>query len=389
MRKKTATWTISKLKMRIPQINFPEYQREPTVWVRNAKQRLIDSIVREFDIASLYFYDNGDGSWDCVDGRQRIAAIMSFLGEETDDNTDVGFEYKILNEIYEDESGHPFVSLKDMTLDDIRKLALSGDEKAKKFAEAFHNYQLTVVELSQSAIPEEFNLQFTRLNLGAIINSGEKLHAMVGELRDICFDRLANNPFLGAIQIPTRRYAREQLAAQITAQIFALERSRESRRNREFVRIRHMDLQRHFKQYQQVSEQAKEWIAQLEVVMNRLADQLIALPTLTSRSLVLSVVLLAYERRSENQDDLRQLARFLTQFVERLKWAISEVGKGHGIDERYHYLIEFRKHLTQASAEKSAVAARTQRLEQSLDYWLKTGGRLEGDEDTQEHQPKE
>ena len=51
MQKRTSSWRISALCQKIHQISFPEYQREPSVWQRSAKQRLIDSIVREFDIA--------------------------------------------------------------------------------------------------------------------------------------------------------------------------------------------------------------------------------------------------------------------------------------------------------------------------------------------------
>lgn len=75
------------------------------------------------------------------------------------------------------------------------------------------------MKLSDSSRPEEFNLQFTRLNLGAIINSGEKLNAMVGDLRDECFTNqgIGQHAFLDKIKIPTRRFAKEGVAAQILA----------------------------------------------------------------------------------------------------------------------------------------------------------------------------
>ena len=61
------------------------------------------------------------------------------------------------------------------------------DKVAKRFIDQFQSYELTFVELSDSTIEDEFNLQFTRLNLGKIINSGEKLHAMVGEASGCVF----------------------------------------------------------------------------------------------------------------------------------------------------------------------------------------------------------
>lgn len=79
MKKETTTWTVRDLAERFPTINFPEYQREPNVWEKAAKQRLVDSIIRKFDIASIYLYQDEDGSIDCIDGRQRLGAIMSFM----------------------------------------------------------------------------------------------------------------------------------------------------------------------------------------------------------------------------------------------------------------------------------------------------------------------
>lgn len=387
MQKQTSFWSISKLQQEIHQISFPEYQRESSIWLRSAKQRLIDSIVREFDIASVYFYDNGDDTWDCVDGRQRIAAIMSFLNKNDHDTEDAGFPYKVMNEIYDDEQEHPFSQLSGRSFSEINNDAAGGDAIAAGFVRALMEYQLTVVELADSARAEEFNLQFTRLNLGAIINSGEKLNAMIGELRDICFGELAENPFLAAIDIPTRRFAREQLAAQIVAQVIAIEQARAADRVREFVRVRHMDLQKLFKDNAQVYPEARAWVTRIGFVMKLLAEQSKAgsLPVLRSRAIVLSLVLLAYEKDVSTPAAAEQVARFATQFVGRLRWQVSEVARGRGVDESYLYLLEFQKHLTQASVEKPAVKARAECLEHSYDYWREMNGDLPGDDEYREN----
>ena len=385
MHKRTSLWPISELRKNIHQISFPEYQREPSIWLRSAKQRLIDSIMREFDIASVYFYAKGDDTWDCVDGRQRIAAIMSFLNEN--DTEDAGFPYKPGNEIYDDESDYAFAPLTDQTFSEINSAAESGDATAVLFVQTFMQYQLTVVELFDSARAEEFNLQFTRLNLGAIINSGEKLNAMVGELRDICFSELAQNPFLASIDIPTRRFAREQLAAQILAQVIAIEQARAANRDREFVRVRHMDLQKLFKDSTQVSPDTRTWVAHVEDVMNMLAEQSGSLPVLRSRAIVLSLVLLAYERGVSTSADGEQMALFAAQFMGRLRWQMSELANGRGVDESYRYLLEFQKHLTQASVEKLAVKARADCLETAFDHWRDTDGTLRGDREYRQNHP--
>ena len=386
MQKRTSFWPVSELRQKIHKINFPEYQREPSIWHRSAKQRLIDSIVREFDIASVYFYDNGDDTWDCVDGRQRIAAIMSFLNENDHDTEDAGFPYKVMNEIYDDDQGYAFAPFNGRSFSEINSAALAHDATAAGFVQALMEYKVTVVELFESARAEEFNLQFTRLNLGTIINSGEKLHAMVGELRDICFCELAENPFLASIDIPTRRFAREQLAAQVVAQVMAIEQARAADRVREFARVRHMDLQKLFKDNMQVSPETRTWVARIGLVMNLLAEQSNSgsFPVLRSRAIVLSLVLLAYTEdisnpADSNPADAEQVARFATQFVGRLRWLVSQLASGRGVDETYLYLLEFQKHLTQASVEKPAVKARAECLEQAFEYWCETDGHLPGD----------
>ena len=99
MKKKTTSWTIADLSSQeFFRIDFPEYQREPNVWDLDAKQKLIDSILRRFDVASIYFYVDEDGVHSCIDGRQRINAIMSFLNENPED-LDNCFKLKISNEI--------------------------------------------------------------------------------------------------------------------------------------------------------------------------------------------------------------------------------------------------------------------------------------------------
>src|SRR3954469_7498343 len=98
MERLATTFTIQELQHEYPRIEFPDYQREPTVWNLDQKQRLIDSILRRFDIAAIYLYEREDGGWECIDGRQRLNAIMSFLGRNPDDQ-DNGFSVRISNEV--------------------------------------------------------------------------------------------------------------------------------------------------------------------------------------------------------------------------------------------------------------------------------------------------
>ena len=375
MEKIIENWPIEKLREMYSQIDFPEYQREPNLWSATEKQRLIDSIIRNFDIAPLYFYRHETGSFDCVDGRQRIGTIMSFLGSSQDDGSDCRF--RILNEIYDEETPS-FHALEGKTFADIDLLAKqSGETAAKEFVESLLNYELHVVILSDSNRSEEFNLQFTRLNLGTIINSGEKLHAMVGGLRNVCFDQLGNHPFLQATSIPTRRFAREQVAAQILAQVFSRAESNP------YARTRHTDLQRLFKLKSSLDEGERETIGRVSELLNRLNLAFGGRSPLRNRAITVSTVLLAWELGLETQPEADDLAAFMDEFVLTLNW---QVRQGLSMDPAYHYLSDFQRSLTQASAESSSVAARAKTLQEEFDRW-RDSTELRGDAEWIERHP--
>ena len=296
MKKTISTWSVEELSGQFPQINFAEYQREPNLWSLLDKRRLIDSMVRQFDIASLYFYEHDNRSLDCVDGRQRIGTIMAFLGSNPDDQHE-RFSLQLQNEYSDEEHSKGLQALEGLTFEQIKETS-SDDKDARKqdartFVEDFLNYPLSVVKLSDSQDPAEFNLQFTRLNLGTIINSGEKLNAMVGAIRNECFEegRFGSHEFLNGTRIPTRRFAREQVAAQILAQVFSLHDTDE------FCRTRHIDLQKFFKQYGHLSEERRDLIARVRHLLDCLRGPFGESKVLRNRAITVSTVLLAWRRK--------------------------------------------------------------------------------------------
>ena len=375
VKKKSLLWSIENLKNEYNRISFPEYQREPTVWLRRDKQRLIDSMVRQFDIASLYFYVVSEHIRDCIDGRQRIGAIMSFLGLNPEDQ-DNGFPFKLSNEVSLD-TDHPFDECDGYTFEQLQRQAKEGDNTASRFVSTLESYQMSTVHLSDIDEDWEFNLQFTRLNLGAIINSGEKLHAMVGALRDVCFlgqDAIGRHAFLERTKIPTRRYAQEQVSAQILAQIFSIEKFREIRQPagqiEKFTRTRHTDLESFFKQHATLEDEHAQWIQRTKSIMTLLDEAFDDLSILRSRALIVSVVLLAWELGVSERVKAESVTAFVKEFLCRLYW---QVKKGIHIDLEYAYLLEFQRHVTQASVERAAVTARAQMLMREYDQWDKTG----------------
>lgn len=369
MQKTLELWSIEQLQGTFARINFPEYQREPNIWSRSAKQRLIDSIMRQFDIASIYLYEDEGDSLDCIDGRQRLGAIMGFLGMNPDDE-DNAFEYKPLNEIYEDKE-LPFAKVEGKRFDEISELANKGEEIARRFRDDFLSYKIAVVRLSGSREAEEFNLQFTRLNVGTMINSGEKLHAMVGYLRDVCFNDLGKHPFLKAVGIQTRRYAQEQLAAQLLGQLFSIARKNE------YARTRHFDLQRLFKEHAAPTEDNQNIVKQAKEIMDVLNESLENPAILKNRALTISAVLMATKLGIKEKKGASQLANFLNEFLCRLNWQLK---KGLDFDKAYRPLIDFNRDVTQASVENYAVRRRTEFLIDHYQHWMKTNKVKEDDD---------
>ena len=369
MKKRTESWTVRDLSEKFSNISFPEYQREPSLWNRAEKQRLVDSMIREFDIASLYLYQHDEESIDCVDGRQRIGAIMAFLGM-SDGDPDNRFQLRAQNEIYDDSGeGYRFAELEGKSFAEIDS---SGDPLAGAFVTQFCDYKITVVLLSDSTDAREFNLQFTRLNLGTIINSGEKLNAMMGELRNECFDvhGIGSHSFLEALGIPTRRYAKEQLAAQILAQVFTLES------DNEYTRTRHYDLQRLFKQHVEMDETRRAIVRRVRELLDLLNEAFENAGVLRNRAIAVSTVLLAWKNDVKTEGQAARFAEFIGVLQERLRY---QIGKGLDVDTEYRYLVDFQRDITQASVEKPAVERRARVMQDEYDRWLESG-KLRGDE---------
>lgn len=346
--------SIKDLKSVFPAIDFPEYQREPTVWSREQKQRLIDSILRGFDIAAIYLYDRGDSGWECIDGRQRLNAIMSFLNvnERDDDN---GFSLRIHNEVAEEDEP------------DLRALDGKTFEQLGEAQNVILEYEVITVVLSESKEPDEFNLQFLRLNLGTLINAGEKLHAMVGAMRDLVFEseRLGRHPFLGRVRVPTRRFTREVIAAQLMLQVSS------KANNGDFTRARHFDLQRYLKDY---ADEEDPHMPEVTGTLNALERNAAALgDKLGNRAICVSVALAAWELAIRDDDTLAaKYAEFVDVFLERLADQVRRM-KEFDVDERFDYLVTFQRHLTQAAVERPAVTYRHKTLMDEFTRWRDTG----------------
>lgn len=360
MKKHNTQWTIKELVDKQQLVEFPEYQREPTVWNLEKKRRLIDSILRGFDIASVYFFKREDAAYDCIDGRQRINAILSYLGENKANPEDNRFRLTMVNEIYDD--GDTYATANGKTFEELHS----------DFQTRIREHAINVVEISEVDNEEELNLLFLRLQLGQILNAGERLHAMTGAMRDYIFNDIGKHDFFTGVRISYRRYAREQVAAQITLNYFS------RKENGEFHRSRYLDLQEFFKDRSQLSADDNKSCQEIKERLGKACEHLNdKLSMISNRALAVSLFLFVSELiDQEREGELNEFAQFLVKFLETLKW---QVPQGVTMHQAYHHLLDFQTYVTQAAGEKYAIQNRHDYLAKAFQFYKATKS-IQGDE---------
>ena len=58
----------------------PEFQRLFR-WNIGQKSRLIESLLLGIPLPSIFVFEKGDGSWELIDGLQRVSTILEFMGK--------------------------------------------------------------------------------------------------------------------------------------------------------------------------------------------------------------------------------------------------------------------------------------------------------------------
>lgn len=362
MEKNNFYWTIKDFVDNLAQIEFPEYQREPIVWNLEKKQRLIDSIIRGIDIASIYLFKKEEKSYDCIDGRQRINAIMSYLDINREDEADHGFHVPIVNEIYEDSARYKEVNNKRFS------------SLPPLWKDRILNYKVSVVIIEKVENEEELNLFFLRLQLGQILNAGEKLHAMIGEMRDFIFEDLVGHDFFSktGINIPYRRYAREQVAAQITLNYFS------KKYDDEYHTSRYIDLQEFFKEKSRLNDEDKKLTNDIKQKLDKICSYFKDdLNIIRNRAIAVSVFFFVSDLIEQGKDkEIEESVQFIVKLIRTLRW---QMPKGVEMDEEYHYLLDFQTYVTQAAGEKYAIRNRHEFLNKRF-YYYRKNKTMEGDD---------
>jgi hypothetical protein len=339
MKRKVEDWTVEKLHQNRALISFPEYQRQPNLWSDEKKALLIDSILRDIDIPKLYFNRTGDKGFEVVDGQQRLWAIWGFIDGQ----------YPLSS----DRDGGTYANL------------------SRTEQDAIKNYKLQVT-VFDDASDEYLRLLFLRLQLGLLLLTGEKLHAASGKMKDFVFQKLGGHPFVRALGMATRRYAKETLCAQVCINSF----------NRaklgELVRTRYEDLISFFREYESPQgeelgffrSQTKSILATLDQMWECFGPRS---GELRNRSYILSIYLF-FEPQSDKL--LREKKKFV-EFVFTLWKRLKEEARA-GIDRKNRELYKFETSMSSAPGERYQIERRHDQLAEYWDHFLATG-KIKGD----------
>jgi hypothetical protein len=363
MKKEILDWTIETLEQNARLIEFGEYQREPSVWDLDDKRRLVDSILRSYDISGIYLYQRDGNRYECIDGRQRINAILSFLG--TNQGDDDGrlhnhFSFRSSDELLGKKELEEFEGRRFAELDENEK----GEFFTKDQRDRFLTYRPTVILLTELEDEDDLHLMFLRLQLGSPLNAGEKLKAMKGRMRDFIFDEFGKHPYFERLKIPQRRFSKEQTAAQVALQYFS------KAENGGFHKARFVDLQTFFKNKSTLSESDEGRLGELLTMATR-ADELVGEHEndieLKNRAMGVSLYFVLQEIPSSNIDSF---FKFLHEFQKTVR---EQVKLGIYIDHHFRSLLKFQTYITQAAVEKYAIEGRQAMILEYFNTYLATG----------------
>lgn len=175
-------------------IRAPEYQRKFR-WTELSESRLIESILLGLPVPAIYVAANPNGSWELVDGLQRVSALIHFTAEgEVRD--------RLLDEIGREGS---------LVLCELEKLpslnGLTFADLPTPVRLSFMKRMLRVTALSDKSDREvRFDL-FERLNTGGVALSPQEVRSCVYKGKfSVVLDELAGSPdFKALIKLQRRR----------------------------------------------------------------------------------------------------------------------------------------------------------------------------------------
>ena len=172
-------------------VRSPEYQRKFR-WNAADESKLIESIFLGFPVPSIFVATNTDGTWELVDGLQRLSTILHFLTESK----------VVLSELDKQEC---------LRLEGLEKLSrfngFTFEQLSTPIRLHFQKRSLRVTALSDKSDPEVRFDTFERLNNGGITLTAQEVRACIfrGEFTEYVRDMGEQRKFTRLLKLQKRR----------------------------------------------------------------------------------------------------------------------------------------------------------------------------------------
>lgn len=234
----------------------PVFQRHFR-WKRPQKIRFIESILLEFPLPAIFVVTNSDGTWSLLDGLQRFATILEFMGilQDEDDPSKIKAPLTLSGtEMLPELEGVVFGGE-----DDESGKALSGRLRID-----FRRQKIDVKIILPETNTEMILELFTRLNGGSAMTQQEVRNAVINK-RELNFwkwlEGLAKYPHFTQCLLLSDRDIEEsynvELALRLIARLHLTQKSGEDAesfldrivRQRELYELDRDELERTFKEY--------------------------------------------------------------------------------------------------------------------------------------------
>lgn len=337
-----------------------DYQRE-VIWSRKQQLELLDSVVKNIDIPKIYLVEVKDSKqydYECIDGKQRMSAILNFIKPDPNEGSPLTVEVVGKNYTYEQlESKYPTIAK------DIGKYELSFT-----IYKPFHDDG------------EFVRLIFRRLQLGVRLNSGELLKTRTGTIRDFIYKEIGNDgPFLGHSNLSLKRFSRPFTLAQICINSFA------KAETGEFTRARYDDLSEFFEENHDLNKKDAN-LLRIKRVLRKMDKAFgTSAAEISSRAIAVTAYLFSEDliekdddlTQEEKEDLLRAFAKFFIKLLKEIKANMRLISEYK--NPKNPYILEaFQKYVLQASVEAYSVKRRQEFLTRAFEYYRnpKTAGKI-------------
>ena len=169
----------------------PVYQRKFR-WDEETESRLIESILLGLPVPSIFVATNPDGSWEVVDGLQRLSTLIHFAAPSKE----------VLASISKTEP------LRLTGLHDLSRFnGMTYEELPVPIQLAFNKRSLRVTALSDKSSRETRFELFERLNAGGVALSQQEVRAAIlrGSFNDLLRELAYSEPFKALVKLQPSR----------------------------------------------------------------------------------------------------------------------------------------------------------------------------------------